>query len=510
VYLVRLVPLNFGRASLFFSFSFSFFFFLIPHPPFSQRRMANTPSEHELDSLLSHSEDESELYLHSSDKLLLDEEEIAPSLEMQAKQKTEVNRSFFCLVFCLVSQSVDYAVIMPSLWLFLRSLDPNIPEYWLGITLSSFSLVSVLLSPFFGYWCDKRPLKEVLIFQLWIACFGNLLYSFSSSVGVVILSRAICGVGSNMFLVSDVYVIRSTSEEERTSYFTKINLFMTVGLILGPVLNYPISLMPKRDFGIVQITPLNVVGLLMAVVLLTGILLVHFFFKEPKIDLELAQLKEKERHMSLKDKLKSVATIGTMSLAFCTLISSFNQIALEASIAPITLLYWDFGQLQNSIFYAVLTVYLLVWYMVIAFVFTAKFQIEDRKLLLTGWIIIGVALFFQISTYFINHTGQWYFWQFVLGVTVVCTSIPFFDSATSSLFSKLVPDPTLQGRAQSILSTLKGIGILLGPVLSAPLLTIDPLYLFVLVAAVFVVSFPLYLLSFKHLKVPDKVEEIKM
>ena len=39
------------------------------------------------------------------------------------------------LLFCTMCMAVDYSVVMPSLWLFLRSLDPDVPEAVLGVAL---------------------------------------------------------------------------------------------------------------------------------------------------------------------------------------------------------------------------------------------------------------------------------------------------------------------------------------------------------------------------------------
>jgi MFS family permease len=133
--------------------------------------------------------------------------------------------SYLSLLFCTVCLSIDYSVIMPSLWLFLRSIDPDVNEAFLGVALAIFQLASVLLNPLFGYWLDSRPMKEVIVFQLWISILGNLAYSFSTSVWQIIVSRFFCGAGSCVGLCANIYVIRATTEKERSRFYWRNILF---------------------------------------------------------------------------------------------------------------------------------------------------------------------------------------------------------------------------------------------------------------------------------------------
>lgn len=73
---------------------------------------------------------------------------------------------FFVALFVLFCFSIDYAVVMPSLWLLLRSFDPSINELWLGLCVGGFQLGNFLCQPLFGWWLDARPMKEVLVVQV--------------------------------------------------------------------------------------------------------------------------------------------------------------------------------------------------------------------------------------------------------------------------------------------------------------------------------------------------------
>lgn len=299
---------------------------------------------------------------------------------------------------------------------------------------------------------------------------------------------------------------------------------MLSGLLVGPALNYPIALIVDMKFSLLTISPLNVVGLVMVALLLLGVLAIHLFFIEPPVGEDDAS-SAKDKNVSFFEKVKSVASIGMISLIICQFVALFNQTALEMALPPITLLYWEFGQLQNSIIYAVLTVYLLLLFVLISCV--AKYTL-DRTLILVGWICVGVGIVFIVT---LNILYGGVFWQFCTGSAIFAGSIPFFDTgkrrrkevlflssllmfpvptAVASLFSKLIRQKDLQGRAQSLLGTSNTLATLLGPVSGAPVLAIAPVYLFVMVGGLFVVSFSFFLFSFRFLKPPpeDPIKEI--
>ncbi len=90
---------------------------------------------------------------------------------------------------CVAAMGLDYSIIMPSMWLYLRSLEADVPEYMLGCAGSSFlvggpdalrrfamgafALCSMLMQTPVGLWLDRRPMREVLVGTLWVCFLGN-------------------------------------------------------------------------------------------------------------------------------------------------------------------------------------------------------------------------------------------------------------------------------------------------------------------------------------------------
>ncbi len=83
--------------------------------------------------------------------------------------------------------------------------------------------------------------------QLWIGVAGNTLYSLAPNVWVVLVSRCVCGMGSTVGLSAQMFVIRTTSETERSAAFTQLSGLMVLGMLAGPALQLPLSLLPRME-----------------------------------------------------------------------------------------------------------------------------------------------------------------------------------------------------------------------------------------------------------------------
>ncbi len=265
--------------------------------------------------------------------------------------------------------------------------------------MGAFNLAQMIASPVFGYWLDRRPMKEVIVFCMVIGAIGNTCYALAPNIYVVFLGRLISGVGGNIYNTGMTYVVRVSEPEERSSLYAKINLIYYMGMLFGPALNYPISLLGRYQFGLFTVDALNAPGIFMVFMLSMAVVLVHFMYEEPlqtDEDLEAPESEEMTRQNAkccglYKPLFSSFTLVAVIAIQF---VVQFNQISLETIVTPVTKLWYGYGQLENSIIYAIITAIFFFWFGAIIFI---SRYLQDRTLICIGVLFFGAAFVFSVA-----------------------------------------------------------------------------------------------------------------
>ena len=431
--------------------------------------------------------------------------------------KGKSKRGKIVMFCCIAVIAIDYSIVMPSIWLFLLSLSENSAEEWmLGLAIGSFSLSSFLLQYPIGVWLDRRPMKEVLVFCLWISMLGNFVYFLSVNVWMVCVARFVCGIGMGLYLIMSVFILRTTKEEglislaciifshvfsmsERSEQFSYMNAVMMVAMIVSPALNEPLTLVQNMRFAFFEINSLNIVGLVMAGTFGALLILVHLFFQEPP-----HEVAEKQP----LSQLLQVVKIDTGSLLLAQFVALFNQTCIEVIIPPLVVAFFSFGQLLTSVFYAGLTAYLLVCF-VLAGQLSKK--LSDRTMIFLGWLCVGGGGLFLLLSQIFAETHI-LLWQLIVGSGIFVTSNAFFETCVPSLFSKMAARHQKHSEAasQSLLVTLQSLAILIAPFAISPILTIGVVWVFLFVLVLWFLAFLFFLFSFRHLAVQTRIETVHL
>ncbi len=360
----------------------------------------------------------------------------------------------------------------------LQKLDPNVPEYYFGFIMGAFNLAQMIASPVFGYWLDRRPMKEVIVFCMVIGAIGNTCYALAPNIYIVFLGRLISGIGGNIYNTGMTYVVRVSEPEERSALYAKINLIYYMGMLFGPALNYPLSLLGRYQFGLFTVDSLNAPGLLMVFMLALAVVFVHYAFEEPPVhDDDEDAAPPSPRTTAAEAKCCGLAkykplfnSFTLMAVILIQFVVQFNQISLETIVTPVTKMWFGYGQLENSIIYAIITAIFFFWFFAIIFI---SRHVQDRTLIVIGVFWFGAAFVFSVTWMYAHAFPDVYampLYVFALSVTMVVSGIPFFLSSMGSLFSKLVGDKKIQGMGQSMLSAANSLANILGPIVSGLIL----------------------------------------
>nr|XP_060623398.1 major facilitator superfamily domain-containing protein 8-like [Anolis sagrei ordinatus] len=432
----------------------------------------------------------------------------------EPRKKKLTNYTIGLLFLC---GGIEYAVILPTIWAYLQSL--NAEPYFLGLGISAFSFAGLITGPLFGYWSDRtRQTKAIILFANLFQIAGNFMYFVGGSKWMLLSSRLVAGVGTGVGASIFGYLTRSTTSQERATVFAAVMACRQVGLLIGPACNLFLRLC-NFQIGPFTVNKFTSPGLFMCLVwLLLQILVVTMYYdlqpsrsgrsprpvptaardaleeeeQEPLMKHEAGQVETgsygstvvvEHREPSLGDECRYVPNghladeeekspfhdfssmreylreevVVLLTAQFITL---FNQTALETMVTPITQKYLNFGELENSIMYFLCGVEVIGGFFLVRCLST---RLTDRVILVLGLIICNIAcvwcllfLAWPRGSFAVLLT------ELVIGVFLQVLGLPFVAVSQVSLFSKVTAERT-QGFSQGLRRSVGGIATILGP-----------------------------------------------
>ncbi|XP_058494562.1 uncharacterized protein mfsd8l1 [Solea solea] len=153
---------------------------------------------------------------------------------MDYRRKKRLTYATIGLMFLL--SGVEYAVILPTIWKYLQTLDAA--PYFLGLALSAFSLSGLLSGPLFGHWSDRtQTTKKIILFSNIFEIVGNFMYFMGYSKWLLLSSRLVAGIGTGAGSSIFGFLTRSTAPQDRATVFAAVMACRQAGLLIGPAFN---------------------------------------------------------------------------------------------------------------------------------------------------------------------------------------------------------------------------------------------------------------------------------
>ncbi|EDQ90232.1 uncharacterized protein MONBRDRAFT_31978 [Monosiga brevicollis MX1] len=379
--------------------------------------------------------------------------------EFTAKHK---QRSLYVLAFFWFFTGVEYAVILPSAWLYLQHLGAD-HKFWLSASISAFSLANFVFSPIYGRIADRFSTRSILIISNCFEIVGNLLYLVANDTYSNVEARFIAGMGAAAGAAIFAFIIRcASSPMEVNSNMGWIMTARAVGLIVGPAFNF---LLVKVDFhiGALHVTPLNSPGLLMLIVWIICQILCVFVFKDmPSAPVTrnlnvIAEDKPSAPEEEDSPRCSEYLNLGVISLLLVQFLNMFNQTAYETFLTPFTLATFHWKQTANSIsFIATAVLAIGTYYTMIRI--QRKYNIADRIEITIGITLqlVGFFLFWLMPS---HDTGD--VWKFIFSSVIFVIGLPFVYIAPA-LQAKLTTKRA-QGLGQGIRRSVVSAAQIIGP-----------------------------------------------
>lgn len=153
---------------------------------------------------------------------------------MDYRRKKKLTYFTIGLIFLL--SGIEYAVILPTIWRYLQTLEAA--PYFLGLSLSAFSLSGLLSGPLFGLLSDRtRATKNIILFANVFEIVGNFMYFMGYSKWLLLSSRLVAGIGTGAGSSIFGFLTRSTAPEDRSTVFAAVMACRQAGLLIGPAFN---------------------------------------------------------------------------------------------------------------------------------------------------------------------------------------------------------------------------------------------------------------------------------
>lgn len=177
-------------------------------------------------------------------------------------------------------EGVEYAVILPTIWEFLQQLGAS-KRWYLGLTISLFSIASMISSPIFGSFADTGGTKRLIIFASVMMIVGNFIYMIANDPYCILEARFICGIGSGAAASSFAYLARVSTRAERTATIGTIIACRQIGVLIGPALNFGLANL-RLNIGPFVIDSLTSPGAVMCVLWAVCLIIMVICFADIK------------------------------------------------------------------------------------------------------------------------------------------------------------------------------------------------------------------------------------
>ncbi|MCI4383349.1 hypothetical protein PGIGA_G00025440 [Pangasianodon gigas] len=406
------------------------------------------------------------------------------------------------LIFLL--SGVEYAVILPTIWRFLQTLDAA--PYFLGLSLSAFSLSGLLSGPLFGLWSDRtHGTKKIILFANCFEIIGNFMYFTGFSKWLLLSSRFVAGIGTGAGSSIFGFLTRITAPEDRSTVFAAVMACRQVGLLIGPAFNIFLRLCDFQlgPFVVNKYTAPGIFMCLLWLLLQLIVLLMYWDLRGRNEGSEEEKPEEEERllvrpndlsesygtlhnspvmdqtiangnltppsppfeqihsnpfrHFSAAREFLREEVVVLLTAQFITL---FNQTALETMVTPLTQQYFNFGELENSVMYCMCGVEVIAGFVFVRWI---SRKVEERVVLSIGLFLANISCVWCLI-FLANPQGgfSWQLAEFIVGVFLQVLGLPFIAVAQVSLFSKVTAEKT-QGFSQGIRRSVGGLATILGP-----------------------------------------------
>lgn len=354
------------------------------------------------------------------------------------------NRSALVLIFLTVFiDLLGFGILIPILPSFSVK-ELHIDEAAIGIAIALYSFVQFLFNPVLGKFSDKYGRKPVIVVCLFLNAMGYIVFSFTHSYILLLVSRVIAGIGGSSIGVAQAYIADITTRENRSKGMGLIGAAFGLGFVFGPLIGGLLS-----EFGY-AVTGYVAAGFSSIAFVLTILYLPESLKKNQDAEQSPNKVKRKLFDFVAMKKVLQKPDLAVLVLLFFILTFSFANI--YGTFALLGLKVYGFTDMQNGYMFGIVG---LTSAIVQGGLIGRINKVMSKKtILMVGSLLIMTALAL------IPYAGTF------LGLAIVSIVLSYgtgtFQPTVLSLISEVTSE-TEQGITLGMNQSLSSFGRVLGP-----------------------------------------------
>lgn len=357
------------------------------------------------------------------------------------------NKAILVIILTVFIDLVGVGLIIPILPVYAKG-ELAISESMVGVIIGVFSLMQFFFGPILGSWSDRIGRRPVILITSAVTGIGYLVFSQADSLLLLLIARALGGIGGANIGVAQAYISDVVAPEQRARAFAYIGAAFGLGFIIGPFVGGLI-------YGSLGF---EWVGYIAAIVSFANVGLAYRLLTE--------SVKEKRTKTAgfqnpFADFIKMTKYPAVAGLMVITLIFMASFAMMQAMSALMWKDHYFLNEKQIGYMFAFigLTAFIIQGGLIGWF----QKRISERMLLVYGNVLVAAGL---LSLSFVPD--ELFFPLEFLALVCLSLGMAFFTPTMSSLLSKLVSEKE-QGAVLSVNQSMSSLARVIGPVIGGAL-----------------------------------------
>ncbi len=141
----------------------------------------------------------------------------------------------FLIFLTVFIDLLGFGILIPILPTFATK-ELGVDETSIGIAIALYSFIQFLFNPVFGNLSDKYGRKPIIVICLLLNAAGYIIFAYTHSFVVLLISRVVGGIGGSSIGVAQAYIADITTKEDRSKGMGLIGAAFGLGFVFGPLI----------------------------------------------------------------------------------------------------------------------------------------------------------------------------------------------------------------------------------------------------------------------------------